>query len=208
LDVQPQLLNANSAPDPTVIFWAQMQLWAQEDLYKAIADVNSSAKNVGESPIKHLLRVQVPIAFVGTMATPGADPSAGAAPPSADPGAPIAPNYDTTPTGRVSNGLFDVLHMEASLVVEAAKLPEVLNTLSRGRLLGVIQVKQVAPLDPVVAGNAGFFYGGNPCVRVDATFEVLMMRKWTTQYMPERIKTSLGIPIEPAGGVPPAPPPG
>jgi len=36
----------------------------------------------------------------------------------------------------------------------------------------------------------------------------LMMRKWTTQYMPERIKTSLGIPIEPAGGVPPAPPPG
>jgi hypothetical protein len=207
MDVQQQLLNTNSAPDPSVIFWAQVQLWAQEDLFKAVADVNGGSKRVADSAIKHLLRVQVPISFVGTSPQPGAGGEGAAAPPSADPGAPIQPNFAVSPTGRASNGLFDVLHLEVSLVVQADRLPEVLNSLSRGRLLGVIQVKQVEPLDPTTAAKAGYYYGDRPCVRIDVTIEALLMRSWTTQYMPDRVKTALGIPSGDAAAAA-APPPG
>jgi len=209
MDVQSQLLNTNSAPDPSVIFWAQVQLWAQEDLFKAIADVNSAAKSVGEAPIKHLMRVQVPVTFVGMAPSTGrGDDSGASAPPSSDPGAPIQPNFAVSPTGRASNGLFDVLHVDATMVVESAKLPEVLNNLSRGRLLGVIHVKQIEPMDPIAATKAGYFYGSKPCVRMDLQLEVLLMRQWTTRYMPDRIKSTLGIAMEGVGGGDAPPPPG
>jgi hypothetical protein len=202
LDVQQGVVAATGQLEPSVIFWAQLGLWVQEDLYAGIRQIieTAGARNVGESPIKHLLAVSVINRFIGIDPTASADPNNPMPPPSNDPNAPLTPNYQVSPSGRASNGLYDVVHMRASMVVEADKLPMVLDQLGRGRLLSVVQVERVEPVDPAAAANAGYFYGDKPCVRVDLLVEDLLLRKWTVQYMPERVKQMLGVV--------PAPPPG
>jgi len=195
MDENPPLLNTAGAPEPSTIFWAQLRLWVQEDVFKAIRAVNESyGAKVGDVPIKHLLRIDVMDGqFIGVGAATNPDPNAPPVAISTDPDAPLTPNYQQTPTGRTSNGLFDVVHVKLTLVVDAARLPMVLDQLSHGRLLNVIQVERVEPLDIAVAANAGYFYGDRPCVRVELVMEDLLMRKWTEQYMPDRIKQMLGI---------------
>lgn len=201
LKVQPAVVAATGQLEPSVIFIAQLGLWVQEDLYRGIRSVidQSGAKNVTQSPIKHLLAVDVMERFIGIDPTAPSDPNNPTPAPSSDPNQPIAHNYRLSPSGRASNGLYDVIHLRASMIVEAEKLPMVLDQIGRGRLLSVITVERVEPVDPAVAANAGYFYGDKPVVRVDMLLEDLLLRQWTVQYMPERVKAMLGIQ--------PAPPP-
>lgn len=195
MQVQPAVVAATGQLEPSVIFIAQVGLWVQEDLYRGIRGIidQSGAKSVAQSPIKHLLAVNVIERFIGIDPSGSVDPNNPAPAPSSDPNQPIAPNYNVSPSGRASNGLYDVIHLRASMVVEADKLPMVLDQIGRGRLLSVIAVERVEPIDPAVALNAGYFYGDKPVVRVDMLLEALLLRQWTVQYMPERVKQMLGI---------------
>jgi hypothetical protein len=203
LDVRPEVGGATGQLEPTVIFMAQLGLWVQEDLYSGIRTVNeqSGAGNVTQAPIKHLLSVNVDERFIGIDPAASADPNNPAPAPSSDPNAPITANYRVSPSGRASNGLYDVVHIDVSMIVEADKLPMILDQIGRGRLLTVIEVRHVEPLDPATAANAGYFYGEKPCVRVDVRVEDLLLRQWTVQYMPERVKQMLGIQPAPAPGI-------
>ncbi|MCS7032964.1 MAG: hypothetical protein NZ561_03100 [Phycisphaerae bacterium] len=194
MQVDQNLITSTQRPDPSEVFWAQIGLWAQEDLFRAIADVNAAAADVTESPIKYLIQVQVSPTFVG-MAGPSADPNAPPATPPADPAAPITPNFRISPTGRTSNGVYDVIHLEATMIVEAEKLPLVLSQLGRGRMLCVTQVRSVEPRDPAVFANMGYYFGDKPIVEVQLQLESLFLRDWTVQYMPDTIKSRLGIPL-------------
>lgn len=203
MDVQATLVGTAGQPEPSVIFFAQLGLWVQEDLFAGIRQVNegAGATSVGAAPIKHLIRVDVIEQFVGLGNAAAVDPNNPAPPPSNDPSSPLTPNYAVTPSGRVSNGLFDVIHMNVTMVVEADRLPMVLDQLGRGRLLSVIRVDRVEPIDIVAAANAGYYFGNKPCVRVEMVVEDLLLRRWTEPLMPEAIKAALGV-------QPPPPPPG
>ena len=202
MDVQTTLVNTAGQPEPSVIFFAQLGLWVQEDLFQGIRQVNegAGASNVGTAPIKHLIKVDVIEQFIGMSGAASADPNNPAPPLSNDPSAPLTPNYSVTPSGRVSNGLFDVIHMNVVMVVEADRLPMVLDQLGRGRLLSVIRVDRIEPMDTAAAANAGYFFGNKPCVRVEMVVEDLLLRKWTEPLMPEAIKSALGIQSPPPPG--------
>lgn len=212
MDVQQAIIGAVQPPEPSVIYWAQAALWAQEDLFRAVADINNSATDVTQSPIKYLISARVPLTFIGITAGPSSDPNAPPSTPSADPNVPLQPKYTAaptgSPTGRVSNGVYDVLHIDVSMIVEAEKLPMVLNQLGRGRLLNVVQVRSVLPQDVKAFENFGMELGTKPVVRVDMVLENLLLRKWTVQYMPRAIKMMLGVPLEGAPDPAAAPPPG
>src|SRR5262249_25622712 len=114
---QPQI-SVGMAPDPSTIFWAQIGLWTQEDFCKAVYAINSlplpdgkKPANVMEAPVKPILKIDIPqaqnqqsgVLFTGVAAAAG-DPNA-PPPPPGDP----KPNPALSPTGRVSNGMYDVL---------------------------------------------------------------------------------------------------
>jgi len=135
---------------------------------------------------------------------PAADPAAAAAAVvPADP----TPNKAASPTGRVNNQMYDVIHFDIEMVVEADQVPWVLDQLAKGRLMSVLQVNSVTAVDSAVAKSLGFFYGSRPMVSVRFRAEDLFMRKWSKDLMPPQIRKQLGVPDDqPAAAATPGQP--
>lgn len=138
--------------------------------------------------------MDMPAAPVGDPAAPGAV----AAVVPMDPAAAITKNTVASPTGRSSNGLYDVEHFSVELIVDAAKVPEVLEGLGSKRYISVIQVESIEPIDSAFYRGAGYYFGVKPCVRVRARCEQLFFRSWLGEFVPTRLKTILGYPAETA----------
>ena len=194
--------------------------------------MNESATDVMDAPVKELVKISFlnsnqpnspaqpsavpvfvmpnlqPAGGVGTggpteMAVPTpADPNAPATPPM-DPNAAIPKNILLSPTGRICNGLFDVEHFELELIVDAGKVPQVLEGIGGKRYISVIQVENVDTVDAAYFRGAGYYFGKQPCVRLKLRCEELFFRKWLADYVPTRLKTMLGYP-PPAAAAPPA----
>jgi len=218
LTISPNVGVVGTPPEPSTIWWAQVGLWVQEDIAKAVLEINSQPRsdgtkpaNVMEAPVKEIVKITVPPAFLGvTPLQPGQaqqPPAEGAAPPPpSDPNAALQPNKAWSPTGRVNNGLFDVMQFDVDMVVEADQVPWVLDQIGKGRLISITQVSAINALDSAVAKGGGFFYGNRPVVDVKFRCEELFMRKWTKDLMPPPVRKQLAIPDEPAPGAAPAAP--
>jgi hypothetical protein len=223
-------MTVGAVPGPTDIFWSQIGLWVQEDVCKGIADTNASATSVLDAPVKMLVKVSfvnsnqpgsqaqpspVPV-FVfpnlqpssgvtaggNPMEMPGAAPSDPNATPQAplDPNAPLDKKTAYSPTGRISNGLFDVVHFDLELIVDAAKVPFVLESIGANRYITVTQLQSLDTIDSAYYRGAGYHFGAKPCVHLKVRCEELFFRKWLADFVPARLKPVLGY-------QPPAPPP-
>jgi len=187
---------AISPHDPPTLenmWYAQLQVWMQRDLAYAIADENSKSNSILTSPVKRLLQMSVPVA--GLYVVP--PPAAGAASPGGIPSAAkdteaITPNFTVSPFGRYSNGMYDVLAFEMTVDVDASKVNEFIETLSRGRLISV-NVQSEFALDSAAESRNGYLYGSSPMVRIVLDGEMLYMRSWTQDLMPEKVKMALGL---------------
>ena len=51
-------------------------------------------------------------------------------------------------------------------------------------------------LDPFVHVAQGYFYGSSTLSQVSLKLETIWLREWTKDFMPEALKTALGIPID------------
>jgi len=180
-------------------------------------------KNLMEAPIKRLLRIQIPTMNIFVTA-------AGQAPAAADPNAAadaaLPKIVQASPTGRVSNGMYDVVHFQVIADVEVDKIPQVIRTFSHNRLMSVYHV-DVKHIDAAAAQLAGYYYQATPppaptdgsqpaaapapqpyqpCAQVTMHCEMLLLRNWTVPLMPKGIRLLLAIPDAPAPGAAPAAP--
>jgi hypothetical protein len=179
-------------PDPSTIFAAQVQLWIQEDVAQSVAAANAQAQNVMDAPIKHLILCDVSDVMSGSNNIQGA---AAAAP--ADLTAALPTNFASTPTGRVSNSVYDVVPFTLKMDVDAQQVPRVLQELSRNKFVTVTNCS-VQTINAALAQANGFVYGERPVVQLSLDCEELLLRKWTQPLMPQRIKAALGISDQPA----------
>lgn len=99
-----------------------------------------------------------------------------------------------TLTGREpgSTDAFDVRHVDLSLVVASARIPEVFNALASQNFFTVIDT-DITEVDIRADMAAGFYYGPDPVVRLDLKVETVWLRSWTTEAMPDSVKQALGI---------------
>ena len=105
---------------------------------------------------------------------------------------PIPPNYTISPTGRYSNALYDVIQFKLSLVVDAARIPQVLAALSRNRFITVYNTN-VTAVDAGEHQAAGYIYGPQAVVQLDLDCEALFLREWTKPFMPRVVRAFLGV---------------
>jgi hypothetical protein len=100
-----------------------------------------------------------------------------------------------SPTGRVCNGLYDVLRFKIRLVVDASKLAQIVKAIEVGQFITVLNVQITEVVDPAVAASnplGGYRYGNKPVLRVELDCEELLMRKWTDDILPDDRKNGLG----------------
>ena len=197
LDVKPQLVD---------VWYAQLSLWMQQDLAAAIAEANADSKNILDAEVKRLISMQIPIppAQLYTFPPPAGGAQAGGItdlPSTAIDTAPLPSIFSVSPTGRYSNGMYDVAKFKLVVDVDAARVNQFIETMSHDRLISVYLENEYA-LNSETESSKGYLYGPGSTVRLQLEGEILFMRNWTTPLMPDRIKMALGLMVPPAGGIP------
>jgi hypothetical protein len=200
----PASLPTNRAPDPSDIWWCHIEYWVYRDVCNAIAEVNDKSNSILTSPVKNLLLLNVPWAFFpnqpgavgggGNFAGGGSaeDPNAstGSLP---DPTVTVPDGPAITPTRRISNNLYDVVHFDLVVDLEATAVPVFLKTLATNRFITVLEM-DMDSVDSQLLKFDGYVYGDRPVVQLKLRCEALLLREWSRKYMPPAIKKSLGIP--------------
>jgi hypothetical protein len=208
LPVHPEIVPGRN-PKVEDIWYAQTALWITEDVVRSIAEANSGAKNITDAPVKHLISMDLKF-DQGQYVTVGGKPSGGedgggAAIPVDGNGAPAV--WSASPTGRVCNELYDVIHFSLVLRTDARKVPQVIATLERDKLVTVLQAN-ITPVDAAAARKVeGFVYGNDPVVTLELKCEALFLRSWTINEpqegrappMPDEVQILLGAKAKPAG---------
>lgn len=180
----------SGSPAPLHVWFAQMGVWIQEDVAKAVQAANSASSNVIQAPVKRIVQITLPDHTAMYVREPGvsANSSTGVLPKSTL----------LSSTGRICNGLYDVVHFTVVLHVEAESIPRVLQEISRNQFVNVLDA-QVESLDSAVAAMAGFLYGSKPIANITLNCEALFLREWTVPLMPAAVRSLLGIQPQPAG---------
>ncbi len=209
------LVTGQTLPNAVDIWYAQLTLWIQQDVARALAEANKNSQNILDAPVKHLVKLTIPSSGssaaggvgIYTFSTPtNAGGGAAATPPAPVEGSdtlPLVPNHAVSPTGRYSNPLYDVVQFTLVINVDSSQIPAVLESLSRDQLMDVMYLS-VTAVDSDDQQRQGFFYGTAPVVQLTLSCEALFMRQWTAPLMPNLVKGQVGIAIP---GAPVAPPP-
>ena len=176
-------ISLERAATPAQMWFAQNVLWIQEDIVAAIQNANAQATNILDAPIKHLVRMDVefgPDQYVraGAGKAKGGDDEGGGSAITTDVhGAPAV--WSKSPTGRVCNDLYDVVHFDLVLRVDARKVPQVIAALERNQMVTVLKTNVVAIDSAAERKQSGFVYGNEPVVELTLQCEILFLRSWT-----------------------------
>lgn len=195
----------------------EWQLWIKQDVLRALRHANEGYESLVAAPVKRVRVLSVePLGIDkrdsgggGTggsgMSSPFGQPQP-PTPPPADAQAPAAPpappdarleaqrDFNASFTGRVSNALYDVRRVNLQLVVDSARIPQVLDAIARQNLMTVIDLK-MRPTDTYADLEQGYIYGTDTTADLDLTIETIWLREWTAPLMPAAIKTALTPPV-------------
>jgi hypothetical protein len=171
-------------------------LWLQEDVIRALANINEeAAETIREAggrpcvlnlPVKHLVKIAVgdyvPQA-TGAMGGPGSSSSG-----SSDPLIPAgSASMVFTKMGGTSE--VDVIQFGLDLVVEAARLPAVIDAICGAGFYTPLLLNYRS-VEPNV-DFTGYIYGHDPVISVQLQFEGCFLRTEFDALMPDSIKTAI-----------------
>jgi len=212
LAISPNVTTGAQGPSVESMWYAQVSLWIQQDVCRAISAMNKDSVSIPTSPIKHLIVVDIHqdqtmyVQKSGTAtgvpmpATPtGADTGATATP--AGPVVDIdAKDYALSPTGRVCNRLYDVVQFNVTAVVDAKAVKPFIQQLQYNQFINVLEADlQGVDLDQSL--DEGYEYGKRPVVEVRLRCEALFLRDWTAWIPPKPLPVgSTAMPPKPVQG--------
>ncbi len=197
-------LRTANPPQPYEVWEAQLGLWIQQDILEAIAQANhvgEDGASVINAPVKRLISLQVVPGYVGLHTRGGVLSGSGTATlpyqlpkdykaPDEDE---VVRNFLVSPTGRVSNPVYDVRHARLEIIADYQKLPELFDAISNVNLMTVVSC-QIKDVDEYDAYKQGYVYGDADAVQVTLVIETLWMRQWTGPLMPDTVRQYLGMP--------------
>jgi uncharacterized protein YoxC len=178
--------------DPAVedMWYAQMALWIQQDVVKALAGLNDrvaeSLKSgqqqpwVGNLPVKRIRRI-----VINGSVSPTAKAPATGGPAASETGVGMVPSF----TGRQSSNTVDAIQFTVDLVVETRLLPAVIDEICKAGFFTPLMVNYTA-VQPNLQWS-GFLYGSSPVIQVRLDFEGCFLRAKYENWMPEKIKEDL-----------------
>lgn len=181
------LWKTEASPPTPQVWYAQTALWVQTDIIDSIAALNRNAKSILDAPVKHVVTVDVPQGaeqFFRITDTSQEGLAAG------------MEDFMSSPTGRTSGSLYDVIKFTLTVKLDARYVAALVQELSRGKFITIHKIDTTS-VDTTLARDDGFFYGTSPVVQATMTGEALLLREWTNKLVPEVVKKDLpGAPVE------------
>ncbi|MCA9302928.1 MAG: hypothetical protein KC996_02280 [Phycisphaerales bacterium] len=197
-----------AAPPPSMITEASAfnwlwDYWVISDVLEAVGSANtnaaSGAMSIPSAPVKRVERVRVSKMPVAPAGNPD-DQFGGGRQPSRNPmqgggqGAEVLPSY-TGHTGGVAGSSYDIRTVEMQIVASSKDLPKFFDALAKTNYMTVTDV-DLYEVDVWGDLKQGYFYGPDHVVRAIVTIETVWLRSWTKDFMPDAVRTALGVPIE------------
>lgn len=99
-------------------------------------------------------------------------------------------HFGITPTGRISNSVFDVRHSKLVIDIEGNKIPELMQRLREINFMTVIRIT-TTDVDEYEVLKEGYVYGKGDVVRAEILIESLWFRNWTEGLMPKSVKSKM-----------------
>lgn len=183
--------------EPMVFNW-NWDYWVISDVLEAVSSANtnaaSGAMSVPSAPVKRVERVRV--SRMPEPAAPDANPSGrfGTNPNAGANASQLAPSY-TGNTGGVPDSGIDIRTVELQIVASSKDLPRFFDALAKTNYMTVIDV-DLYEVDVWADLKQGYYYGPDHVVRAVLTIETVWLRSWTKDYMPDAVRTVLGVPLE------------
>lgn len=198
------------------LFQWQWSLWITQDIVGALSGANEPFESVLEAPVKRLVSLVefgAPVVAGGSAGGGGSGFNAGFAPGGGrgagsgastpaggkaaaplDPAREVPLDFAFSFTGRKTNPLYDVRLIQLVLIVETARIPVVLDALSRKNFITILDAKLEA-VDAFEEVGEGYFYGSAGVSKLTLDLETVWLREWTAPLMPPDLKLALGIPV-------------
>ena len=201
------------------LFQWQWSLWITQDIVGALSGANQPFESVLEAPVKRLVSLVEFDALVmggnsagggggsgfnaglapGGVGRRGAGsgssaPAGGNAVAPLDPAREVPLDFAFSFTGRKTNPLYDVRLIQLVLIAETARIPVVLDALSRKNFITILDAKLEA-VDAFEEVGEGYFYGSPGVSKLTLDLETVWLREWTAPLMPVDLKLALGIPV-------------
>jgi hypothetical protein len=207
LATSPNITTGAQGPSVEAMWYAQVALWIQQDVCRAISAMNKDSLSIPTSPIKHLISVDIhqdQTMYVMKGATQGIAPLAATPTDSGASAAPAGPvvdidakDYTLSPTGRVCNRLYDVVQFNVTAVLDAKAVKPFIQQLQYNQFINVLE-SDLQGVDLDQSLDEGYEYGKRPVVEVRLRCEALFLRDWTA-WIPPR-------PLPPGSTAPPPKP--
>lgn len=192
----------DQAPREEDLWYAQVGVWIQNDVVRAIREVNDEAAqkldpkdaHVGNMPIKHLLAVRV----AGYNSTPPIKFDAASAGGSSGlHGVALPADVKTSFTGRACDAQFDVVRFSVAMIMDQRDLLKFADRITRMNFYQLVGLDYVAAPSTLSTAEGAFYYGDSPVVRATFDFEGFMARDVYLATMPVEVQTKLGAQKKP-----------
>lgn len=185
------LAYADEPPSPEEMWFAQVGLWVQEDVVKAIAGLNREAADrvtEGDACVEHVPVKRLVLLRVLGYETPRGrvrflSAGVGDLPPGAE-----GPSL----TGRKCKEQYDVVRFVLSVVIDQRDILQLIDHISRVNFYQCLSASYEA-VDHAYETEQGYFYGTDPVVRATLEFEGYLAREVYEQHMPPIVRKMLGI---------------
>jgi hypothetical protein len=180
------------------MWYAQVALWVQQDVVKAIAATNEQAAqqhpeaseiNVEHTPVKRLEKVVVQgyQTATGLLPFPATEVSSAAGQPGGGPTVSQVEAPRKSFLATTSNEEFDVVRFSLTLIMDQRDILLLIDALTKQNFCKCTYLA-FSPAPP----QEGYLYGSEPVVRVVLDFETYYARAFFAQWMPNDVKTKLG----------------
>jgi len=118
----------------------------------------------------------------------------------------IPDDFTISHTGRRTNELYDVRHVNVDLHMTAKDVNRLMAHLTKVNFMTVLNVT-ITDVDEYELYNEGYIYGPEDVVQVQLLIESIWLRNWTRELMPKDVRLELGLEkaIEEEEAAPPTP---
>lgn len=180
-------------PSMFQVWEGQLQLWIQQDLVEVVRlanQVDNPDVSILTAPVKRIMSMSVKPGYVGVPSSglgQESGTSSSGSPASAI-NEPLPVDFASSPTGRISNPLYDVRHAEMELIVDSQQIPALLDAFNRVNFMSVIGM-DMENIDEYQHLRNGYFYGEADAVQVTLDIETIWLRTWTAGDPPEEAES-------------------
>ena len=187
----------SGSPSHGRTFLWQYDYWLAQDLIGFFKEANSRDGQllpIVDAPIKRVLRIDGEPLRLGTGG--GGEEWEEAVDPGPEASSQMfEPVFFQSPSGRDRgwrNQLYDLRHVELSLIVDSERIPEIMDAAARYNLITVTDL-DVSSINVWNHLELGYYYGQDHVVRLDLELELVYLRAWTAPLMPNSVRAELGL---------------